>query len=314
MKPEERIEAVREFSRIYRQSFVRRDPSMDEIEMGPLELQVFMTLAASPDGISGPRLAEEMRLHKSQVSRFIESFRQREYITSEPAEFDRRILIHRLTPFGRDAHRATRRDAAEGIVKTLLRMSEPAQERLVHALATAGALLRASQPDAWRGALDLREARAGDYAWVIERHATIYRDEHGYDETFEGFVAEGVGQFAMRHESGRERAFIAGSGGQRAGSAFVVKESARVARLRFFLVEPAARGQGIGSALLRYVLQFARQAQYDRMVLGTHAHLKAAISLYRSHGFQRVREEPHRGFGRPIRAQEWALDLKAPAK
>jgi len=161
--------------------------------------------------------------------------------------------------------------------------------------------------------VELREARAGDYGWVIERHGTLYHDEHGYDETFEAFVAKGVSDFVMNRQLGKERAFIAEATGERRGCAFVVKDSARVARLRFFLVVPAARGQGVGRRLLDAAIDFSRHAGYGRMVLWTQSHLETAIALYKSAGFRLVKEEAHAGFGRPVRAQEWALELKAPA-
>lgn len=158
----------------------------------------------------------------------------------------------------------------------------------------------------------LREARTGDFGWVIERHAALYRDEHGYDETFEAFVAQGVADFIRQRDGRATRAIIAEAAGERLGSAFVARESARVARLRFFLVVPAARGRGVGRRLLQAALGFARSAGDERMVLWTQSHLHAAIALYSAAGFRLVKEEAHAGFGRPVRAQEWALDLRAP--
>jgi GNAT superfamily N-acetyltransferase/DNA-binding MarR family transcriptional regulator len=307
-----RVAAVREFSRVYRSFVASGDPEIEDAEMGPLECQAFLALGAAPDGMSGPQMAEKMRLHKSQVSRFVESFRLRGYIASEPAPWDRRIRLHKLTRNGKAAHRSISTLAHEGIVHALHRMPEGRQVQLVEALATAARLLESREP--WLPVPNLRDARAGDFGWVVERHGTLYNLEHGYDETFEAFVARGIADFVASRDPRKERAFIAEIMGARAGSAFVVRENAEVARLRFVLVDPPARGFGVGRRLLEEAIRFATSAGYRRMVLWTQAHLEPAIRLYKGRGFRKVKEEPHPGFGRPVRAQEWALDLKAPAK
>ena len=312
MSPEQRAAIVREFSNTFRRLEVRADADVDDAEMSVLESRAFLALGEAADGMSGPQLADIMRLHKSQLSRFIRAFAARRHIQSTPAEWDARIQVHRLTRAGRAVHRALSAQAAEGLIRALRALPEGEQEQLARALATAHRLLDVPSP--YRGYTELREARAGDFGWVIERHGTLYHDEHGYDETFEAFVAQGVAEFVLKRDVRKERAFIADAAGERRGCAFVVKESARVARLRFFLVEPTARGQGLGRRMLAAALDFARHAGYDRMVLWTQAHLEAAIALYSAAGFRLVKEEPHPGFGRPVRAQEWALELKAPRK
>jgi GNAT superfamily N-acetyltransferase len=308
----ERIAAIREFSRVYRLFLAGHDPMIEDAEMGPLECQVFLLLGSASHGMSGPQIAEKMRLDKSQVSRFVESFRLRGYVASEAAPWDRRLRLHTLTRNGRAAHRSLATLANEGLVHALHRMPEGAQVQLVEALGTACRLLEAREP--WLPVPNLREARAGDFGWVIERHGTLYHREHGYDETFEAFVAKGVAEFVTSRNPRKERAFIAEIMGARAGSAFVVSESARVARLRFVLVDPPARGFGVGRRLLEEAIRFATSAGYSQMVLWTQAHLEAAIRLYGARGFRKVKDEPHPGFGRPVRAQEWQLDLTTPAK
>ena len=312
MSPEDRAARLRAFSNTYRRLEVATDAEIDDADMGGLQARVFMAIGQEPDGMSGPQLADVLRLHKSQMSRYLESFRRQGFIETTPAEWDARIQVHRLTKRGRGAHRALSDLAGEGLVKAMRRLTEGDQERLVEALDVARQVFDGPWP--YRGFAQLRDARAGDFGWVIERHGTLYHEEQGYDETFEAFVAKGVAEFVMNRDVRKERAFIADAAGERQGCAFLVRESARVARLRFFLVVPTARGQHVGKRLLEAVLDFARHAGYDRIVLWTQSHLEAAIGLYEAAGFRLVKDEPHPGFGHPVRAQEWALELRPAPK
>jgi GNAT superfamily N-acetyltransferase len=209
------------------------------------------------------------------------------------------------------AHEALAKRRHEQVAARVADILPPVRANISGSLREVVASLEDRNP--WKPLL-IRPARRGDYGWVIERHAAVYGTEYRYDETFEAFVAEGVARFVKRHDPRREAALVAEQGGQRVGSAFVVRESAKVARLRFFLVDPRARNVGVGGQLLDHALAFARANDYERMVLWTQSVLTSAIALYRSRGFTLSREEPYEGFGRRLRAQEWALDLKAPAK
>src|SRR5919201_167806 len=140
----------------------------------------------------------------------------------------------------------------------------------------------------------IRGPRSGDYGWMVERHGVLYADEFGWDETFEGLVAQIVGRFARSHDPRGERAFVAELDGRRAGCVLCVRDDDATARLRILLVEPWARGHGLGTRLVDECIAFARGAGYTRMVLWTNDVLVAARRIYERAGFALVGEGRHR--------------------
>jgi GNAT superfamily N-acetyltransferase len=155
----------------------------------------------------------------------------------------------------------------------------------------------------------LRPARAGDLGWIVQRHGVLYAEEQGYDMRFEALVARIVGEFFERNDTERERYWIAERRGKNIGCVFVFRKSARVAKLRMLLVEPSARGKGLGSGLIEECIQFARQAGYRKMTLWTHQSLCAARRLYRAAGFRLVKSVPNPSFGRKLVDEFWDLEL-----
>jgi ribosomal protein S18 acetylase RimI-like enzyme len=155
----------------------------------------------------------------------------------------------------------------------------------------------------------LRRHRPGDLGWVVQRHGELYWDEYGYDERFEALVAGIVARFVKKFDARRERCWIAERGGERLGAVFLVKQSQRVAKLRLLIVEPGARGLGIGRRLVVACVDFARAAGYRKVVLWTQSELEAARAIYEKTGFRRMRSEAHRSFGKRLTGEYWALKL-----
>ena len=145
--------------------------------------------------------------------------------------------------------------------------------------------------------------------WVVQRHGELYAREFGWDQRFEGLVAGVVAQFVANFDAQRERCWIAERGGRRVGSVFLVKKSPRVAQLRMLIVEPAARGLGIGERLVTECVAEARRLGYRKIVLWTQANLKSARRIYRALGFRLVKREPHASFGRRLVGEYWELAL-----
>jgi N-acetylglutamate synthase-like GNAT family acetyltransferase len=156
----------------------------------------------------------------------------------------------------------------------------------------------------------LRSHRPGDLGWVVSRHATLYAEEYGWSIEFEAMVAEIAARFIRRFDPACERAWIAERRGKRVGCVFLVKQSQRVAKLRMLLVEPSARGHGLGRHLVTTCIASARELGYRKLVLWTNDILDAARAIYVAEGFRCVRREKHRSFGKKLVGEYWELDLR----
>ena len=143
----------------------------------------------------------------------------------------------------------------------------------------------------------------------MHRHGAVYAQEYGYDERFEALVAEIVAQFVRQYDAKRERCWIAEQDGEVVGSVFLVERSKTVAQLRLLLVEPTARGAGLGTRLVGECVRFARQAGYRTVTLWTQSELRAARRLYQAAGFRVVRKEKNHSFGKDLVSETWALGL-----
>lgn len=154
-----------------------------------------------------------------------------------------------------------------------------------------------------------RLGKPGDLGWAVLAHGEFYAREFSWDASFEALVAKIVADYAVSHDDAREAAWIAERNGQRAGCVFCVAADARTAQLRILLVDPAARGHGLGGRLVDECLRFARGAGYERMKLWTNHPLTAARKIYLSRGFALTEEEPHRSFGADLIGQVYELNL-----
>jgi DNA-binding MarR family transcriptional regulator/GNAT superfamily N-acetyltransferase len=303
---EARIEEVRRFNRF----FTRRIGVLREgLLHGPYSLteaRVLFELARG-DEVSASELSHELGLDPGYLSRILVRFEQGGLLDRVMSDSDgRRRLLH-LTAAGGGAFAELDRRSREEVSGMLEGIPERDQRRLLEATRTIEEIL--GDDDSTPEPYLLRRHEPGDMGWVVQRHGALYAREYGWDERFEGLVARIVADFIEAYDPSWERCWIAETGGRNVGCVFVVRESDEVAKLRLLLVEPEARGAGLGSRLVAECVTFAREHGYLKLVLWTNSVLHAARSIYEEHGFELTNQEEHHSFGADLVGQNWALDL-----
>ena len=307
--PDTRLDAVRRFNRIYTRRIGVLQREMLGSPFSLAELRVLYELAHRERPVAAD-LVRELGLDAGYVSRILRGFERRKLLERRPAAHDGRRSDITLTAAGRRAV-ATLEDRSRADVAQLLSgLSAEAQGKLLAAMRTIEELISGRPQPA---TLVLRPHRPGDLGWIVHRHGVLYADEWGYDERFEGMVAGIVADFVRNFDPRAERCWMAERDGETVGCIALVRRSRTLAQLRLLLVEPSARGLGVGRRLVEECVRFARQAGYARITLYTHNTLNAARRLYREAGFRIVHEEPDEQYARGVVAETWDLDLH-PAK
>jgi DNA-binding MarR family transcriptional regulator/GNAT superfamily N-acetyltransferase len=301
-----RVGDVRHFNRFWTQQIgVLREGYLE----GPFSLTEVRVLyeLAHREETTASELGEELGLDAGYLSRILRGFEQHGLIHKRPSEADGRRRLLRLTELGREAFALLDARSRSEIGAMLAGMSIAGQERLVGAMRTIEGLLSAGPEPVVPYLLRLHQP--GDMGWIVHRHGVLYAREYGWDEHFEALVAEIVAKFIQQYDPRVERCWIAERDGEVVGCVFVVRESKEIAKLRLLLVEPEARGLGIGSRLVEECIRFARRAGYLKITLWTNNVLNSARRIYEGMGFRLVHEEPHHSFGHDLVGQTWELML-----
>jgi DNA-binding MarR family transcriptional regulator/GNAT superfamily N-acetyltransferase len=301
-----RVGDVRHFNRFWtRQIGVLREGYL-ESPFSLTEVRVLYELAHREE-TTASELGEELGLDAGYLSRILRGFEKHGLIHKRPSEADGRRRLLRLTERGREAFAPLDARSRSEIGAMLGGMSIAGQERLVKAMRAIERLL-SGRHDLVVPYL-LRPHRPGDMGWVVHRHGVLYAREYGWDETFEALVAEIVAKFIQQYDPRLERCWIAERDDEIVGCVFLVRESEEIAKLRLLLVEPEARGLGIGSRLVEECIRFAQQAGYLKIRLWTNDVLNSARRIYEAMGFRLVHEKPHHSFGHDLVGQTWELML-----
>jgi DNA-binding MarR family transcriptional regulator/GNAT superfamily N-acetyltransferase len=304
--PEQPVEAVRRFNRFYtRQIGVLNEKLLDS-PFTLVEVRVMYELAHR-QAPTATEIAKVLGLDAGYLSRILRAFKKRGLIDRKASAADGRLGLLSLTAEGRKAFAALNARSHDEISAALTTLSGEDQQRLLRAMHTIESVV--GGPQEGKVPYLLRPPQPGDMGWVIHRHGVLYAEEYGWDEHFEGLVAEIVAQFVREFDRRGERCWIAEREGEVVGSVFLVKASDDIAKLRLLLVEPQARGLGIGRRLVAECIRFARHAGYKKLTLWTNDVLAAARRIYQDAGFQLVHEEPHRSYGHDLVAQTWELAL-----
>jgi DNA-binding MarR family transcriptional regulator/N-acetylglutamate synthase-like GNAT family acetyltransferase len=304
---EARIAAVRRFNRFYTRQIGVLGDYLDS-PFSLTEARVLYELAHG-DGPTAAALAAELGLDAGYLSRILRRFEQRGLLQRTRSRSDGRRAHLALTARGRKAFAPLNARSREEVAALLGRLPAARQHRLVDALHTVEELLGA--PAAVASPYVLRGHQPGDMGWVVHRHGVLYAEEFGWNEEFEALVATVVADFVKRFDPKRDRCWIAEKDGEPVGSVFCVKRSKSVAQLRLLLLEPTARGVGLGARLVDECVRFARRAGYRKLTLWTNSILVAARRIYQAVGFKLVASEPHHSFGHDLVGETWDLDLSA---
>jgi DNA-binding MarR family transcriptional regulator/predicted GNAT family acetyltransferase len=303
-----RVGGVRQFNRFYtRQIGLLRDGLLGT-PFSLAEGRVLYELAQR-GATTAAELATTLQIDPGYLSRVLRDFMASGLVARERSATDRRQGILTLTAAGRETF-ATLNQRSQREIGTLLgQLDDDEQRRLLAAMTTIETLLAPAAASAKPSTVVLRAHRPEDLGWMLARHATLYAKEFGWGTPFRLLVAGIVADFMRGHDPDREACWIAERNGEPAGSVMLVDAGEGVAKLRLLLVEPRARGYGIGRSLVAECILFARNAGYRKITLWTQSILTEARAIYERAGFVRTEEKPHCSFGVDLMGETWELEL-----
>jgi DNA-binding MarR family transcriptional regulator/ribosomal protein S18 acetylase RimI-like enzyme len=311
MASQDTIAAVRRFNRFYtRQIGVLRKNYLDSpYSLG--EMRVLYELAQN-EKLTASDIARALNLDMGYLSRLLRNFEKRGLINRKTSTTDARQSHVALTARGRKLFAPMEERSQQYAASMLAELDRTQQKQIVSAMSAIETLL-AGAPAAnsvARPAYTLREPRAGDFGWIVSRHAELYLNEYGWAEPFEGLCAQIVADFVNNLDAARERCWIAEINGENVGCVMLVKDDQpNVARLRLLLVDPKARGLGLGARLVDECVRFARTKGYAKVTLWTHSVLAAARHVYEGAGFRLTSSEPRHTWSKDVVAEFWDLEL-----
>jgi DNA-binding MarR family transcriptional regulator/GNAT superfamily N-acetyltransferase len=304
------VAAVRQFNRFYTRVVGALDEGHLHSPFSLAEVRVLYELAHR-ERPTATDIGRDLRLDAGYLSRLLRGLDERGLIERSPSPTDGRQTQLALTASGVATVADLEARASADVATLLAPHAPPRQQSLVAAMRTVESIL-APETDASHGApYLLRPHRPGDMGWVISRHGALYAQEYHWDITFEAMVARIAADFLDHFDPTCEQCWIAERDGLNVACVFVVKHPERegTAKLRMLLVEPSARGLGIGKRLVQECTRFARQVGYHTITLWTNDILDGARRLYLAEGYHLVSEDRHHSFGHDLVGQYWEMSL-----
>jgi DNA-binding MarR family transcriptional regulator/GNAT superfamily N-acetyltransferase len=303
----EKIETVRRFNRFYTKQIGVLDEGLLESPFSLAEARVIYELANRKTA-TATELGAELGLDAGYLSRILRGFEKRKLIEKSSSKEDARQSILKLTKSGQKEFAGLNQLSRNQIEEILNDLSSADQNNLLKAMRTIENLLGA-KPEHENFSYILRMPQAGDFGWVVQSNGSLYAQEYGWDEKYEALVAEIVADFVKNFDAKKECCWIAEKDGENVGADFLVKKSATIAKLRLLIVDPKARGLGIGKRLVEECTRFARKSGYKKITLWTNSVLIAARSIYEKAGYKLVKSEEHHSFGKDLTGETWELKL-----
>jgi DNA-binding MarR family transcriptional regulator/predicted N-acetyltransferase YhbS len=302
---EQAVAEVRAFNRFYTNLIGVLDEGLVESPFSVTEARVLYELAHG-EAIEVAQLRRLLDVDSGYLSRILARFEESGLVHKQPSTTDARKRVIGLTARGRQAFAQLNDNTVDQIAGLLADVTEADVRRLTGAMATIREVLERTPASS---SYVLRPLVAGDLGWVIARHGARYAREHGWDQTFEALVARILADFAGSPDPAREAGWIAEVDGEAVGCVFCTRKDERTAQLRLLLVEPPARGMGIGGRLVDQCLRFAEDAGYREIMLWTNDVLADARRIYQRAGFVLEHEAPHHSFGKDLVEQVWRRSL-----
>ncbi|WP_431257975.1 bifunctional helix-turn-helix transcriptional regulator/GNAT family N-acetyltransferase [Roseateles chitinivorans] len=323
MPDPDRIEAVRRFNRFYTRRIGVLNEGLLDSPFNLTEGRILFELAhlENGEGLTATDLGRLLDLDGGYLSRLLRDLKERDLVRATRSAVDARQSLLQLSPAGRKAFKPLERRSQEQVGELLDQLGEAQQTELLQAFRRVQGLLEAPDDKPAKQGFILRPHRPGDMGWIVSRHGALYARDYQFDQRFEALVARIAADFIERFDARREACWIAERDGVNIGSVALVQARDEatdapidgVAQLRLLLVEPAARGLGLGDRLVAECHRFARDAGYQRVRLWTNSQLDAAKHIYRKAGYRHVGTEPFQGFGLDLVGETWELDLQATA-
>ncbi len=299
------VAAVREFNRFYTNVIGLLREGLLDTPYSLAEARVLFELAREEEAETA-HLRRWLDIDAGYLSRLLARFEADGLVTRTRSPLDGRRQVIGLTGAGRAAQADLDARSGTQIRALLAGLTPDGRRRLTGAMTSIQDIVGPPPPPA---AFVLRPPVPGDLGWVVQRHGALYAAEYGWDASFEALVARIVADYAGNDDHRGEAVWIAELGGEPAGCVFCVRKTATTAQLRLLLVEPRARGLGMGGRLVAECVSFARRAGYREIVLWTNDVLHAARRIYQRAGFQLVSSQPHHAFGHDLVEQDWRLAL-----
>ncbi|MFY9985576.1 MAG: helix-turn-helix domain-containing GNAT family N-acetyltransferase [Chthoniobacterales bacterium] len=305
-----RIAAFRRFNRFYTQKIGVLENSYLQSPFSLAEARVLYELAQREE-TTASEISASLGFDMGYLSRILAKLQEQELIKRSPAEQDARQRVIQVTAKGKKTVSALDSRSEDQAGALLARLTNPQLAGVLQAMSriqsTLGDPPPASEPYV------IRTHRTGDLAWIVYRHAVLYSQEYGWHQGFEELVMEIAAAFLKNYDPTCERCWVAERSGEILGCVMLVRKSKRVAQLRLLLVEPSARGLGIGKRLVEECIRFSRETGYKKIMLWTQDVLTAARAIYKKAGFKLIGAYSNEDFGPRVTSETWELTLRGEA-
>ncbi|MFC1564215.1 GNAT family N-acetyltransferase [candidate division KSB1 bacterium] len=303
----ERVNTVRRFNRFYTGKIGLLEKSLLKSGFPLTQARILYELAHREKCTSND-LVKELGIDQGYVSRILKKFEKDGLVRKNVSRNDMRQKFLVLTGKGKIAFRDLDERSKNENTALLRSLSDEDQDRVVKAMEAIEEILK-NKKDSSEPYI-IRPHKPGDIGWIIQRHGALYAEEYGWDETFETLCAGILVKFIEKYDPKRERIWIAERDGRKVGTVTLADTGDNIGQLRLLIVEPEARGKGLGYRLIRECIDFAKSNGYKIIKLWTQKNLLEARYLYEKAGFKLIQEEPHHSFGHDLVAEIWELVLR----